>query len=326
MQLVPANMAGRSLAVRRGLWADPFEEDEGRAGRVRRNGKSSDTGDVRGWAMNHAAGSSDAGRAGVHVIHADIAHPGWWRACSVLGDGHQTADLRRSRGENGVRGTGHSGVGRGPTNDLSIERLGSFGVRGHQVVPDKCSVGRRHRGDSFFYCRVDGNDWGWGMGGNLTTYVDINIIRVMSRVASVPYETTLLVRDCCLCLHVQRAARSLARRFDEELRELGLTNGQFSLLMSLNRPKPPGMGSVASLLAMDRTTLTAALKPLERRGMVQVSPDPDDRRSRLLSLTPKGKKLLADGVPIWERVHREVESMLPEGDPERLRSNLRALA
>src|SRR5271155_377249 len=115
----------------------------------------------------------------------------------------------------------------------------------------------------------------------------------MSRVAIVPYETTLLVRDCCLCLHVQRAARALARRFDEVLRPLGLTNGQFSLLMSLNRPEPAGMGSVASLLAMDRTTLTAALKPLERRGLVKVSPDPADRRGRSLTLTPKGKRLLA---------------------------------
>ena len=83
------------------------------------------------------------------------------------------------------------------------------------------------------------------------------------------------------------------RRFDEALRPLGLTNGQFSLLMSLNRPKPAGMGSVASLLAMDRTTLTAALKPLERRGLVKMMADPDDRRSRLLALTPKGTKLLA---------------------------------
>src|SRR5580704_9960371 len=102
--------------------------------------------------------------------------------------------------------------------------------------------------------------------------------RIMSKDPAVPFETTLLVRDCCLCLHVQRAARSLARRFDEVLRPLGLTNGQFSLLMSLNRPKPAGMGSVASLLAVDRTTLTAALKPLERRGLVKVMADPDDRR------------------------------------------------
>src|SRR5919199_6973244 len=91
---------------------------------------------------------------------------------------------------------------------------------------------------------------------------------------SVPFETTLEVRDTCLCLHVQRAARALARRFDEALRPVGLTHGQFSLLMSLNRPEPPTIGSVAALLAMDRTTLTANLKPLERRGPVQGTRDP----------------------------------------------------
>ena len=148
----------------------------------------------------------------------------------------------------------------------------------------------------------------------------------MSRVAHVPYETTLLVRDCCLCLHVQRAARALARRFDDELRPLGLTNGQFSLMMSLNRPEPPGMGAVASLLAVDRTTLTAALKPLERRGLVKVMADPADRRSRRMALTPKGKTLLASAVPVWERTHKEVEALLQDGDADRFRSNLRALS
>jgi DNA-binding MarR family transcriptional regulator len=142
----------------------------------------------------------------------------------------------------------------------------------------------------------------------------------------VPFATTLRVRDCCLCLHVQRAARALARYFDEELRPVGLTNGQFSLLMSLNRPEPPGMGPVASLLAMDRTTLTAALKPLERRGLVKVSPDPADRRSRKLSLTRKGRALLANAAPIWEEAHLKMEALLPDGDPDRLRINLRALS
>jgi len=148
----------------------------------------------------------------------------------------------------------------------------------------------------------------------------------MSRVANVPYETTLLVRDCCLCLHVQRAARALARRFDEALRPLDMTNGQFSLMMSLNRPKAPGMAAVASLLAMDRTTLTAALKPLERRGLVKVTADPADRRSRLMTLTSKGKRLLAAAVPVWESTHREVEALLHDGDPDRFRNNLRALS
>jgi DNA-binding MarR family transcriptional regulator len=147
----------------------------------------------------------------------------------------------------------------------------------------------------------------------------------MSKPPKVPYETTLLVRDCCLCLHVQRAARALARRFDEVLRPYNLTNGQFSLLMSLNRPEPPPMAAVASLLAIDRTTLTAALKPLERRGLVKVSADPADRRSRRLALTPKGHGLLAQAVPTWERTHVELEALLPKGDPGRLRENLGAL-
>jgi DNA-binding MarR family transcriptional regulator len=148
----------------------------------------------------------------------------------------------------------------------------------------------------------------------------------MSKTAQVPYQTTLLVRDCCLCLHVQRAARVLARRFDEALRPFDLTNGQFSLMMSLNRPEPAPMAAVASLLAVDRTTLTAALKPLERRGLVKVTSDSKDRRSRLMVLTAQGMKLLASAVPVWQRTHEDVETLLPEGDPDRLRKNLRALS
>ena len=91
----------------------------------------------------------------------------------------------------------------------------------------------------------------------------------MSKPLPIPFSNTLFVRDTCLCLHVQRAARALARRFDEALRPLEITNGQFSLMMSLNRPDPPSMSAVAAVLAMDRTTLTAALKPLERRGLVE---------------------------------------------------------
>jgi DNA-binding MarR family transcriptional regulator len=148
----------------------------------------------------------------------------------------------------------------------------------------------------------------------------------MSRAVKIPYATTLLVRDSCLCLHVQRAARALARRFDDVLRPLGLTNGQFSLMMSLNRPDPPGMAAVASLLAMDRTTLTAALKPLERRRLVRVTADPADRRGRLMSLTAKGRNLLAAAVPTWKRTHKKVEALLGDRNPNRFRANLRALS
>jgi len=138
------------------------------------------------------------------------------------------------------------------------------------------------------------------------------------------FETTLMVRDSCLCLHLQRAARSVARQFDEALRPLNLTNGQFSLLMSLNRPEPPQMSDVAAVLAMDRTTLTAAVKPLERRGLLEIRIDAEDRRSRRLSLTAAGKETLMAALPIWKRTHKLLDRMVSGLDG--LRANLRALS
>jgi DNA-binding MarR family transcriptional regulator len=140
----------------------------------------------------------------------------------------------------------------------------------------------------------------------------------------VPFQTTLHVRDTCLCLHTQRAARVLARRFDGLLRPVGLTNAQFSLLMALNRPEPATIGPLAALLGADRTTLTAALKPLQREGLVTVEPDPDDRRGRRVRLTPAGAARLAAAVPIWVEGHAALEKELD--DPDALRAGLLALA
>ena len=96
------------------------------------------------------------------------------------------------------------------------------------------------------------------------------------------------------------------------------------------------MAAVASLLAMDRTTLTAALKPLERRGLVEITADPADRRARVMKLTPQGRRLLARAVPIWKSTHAAIEDLLSarqsdarEPDaraPDRLRNDLRALS
>ncbi len=135
-------------------------------------------------------------------------------------------------------------------------------------------------------------------------------------------EETLHVRDHCLCLHMQRAARALARRFDDALRPLGINQGQFSLLMSLNRPDPPTIGRVSAFLAMDRTTLTANLKPLEKRGLLRVTVDEEDRRSRRLTLTDAGRHLLREALPIWKKTHAAVDLLLAEQKSETLRGML----
>ena len=148
---------------------------------------------------------------------------------------------------------------------------------------------------------------------------------MLSNIESIPFSTTLHVRDTCLCLHVQRAARALARRFDVAMKPIGLNNGQFSLMMSLNRPVPATMKSVCDLLAMDRTTLTAALKVLERRGLVRTETDPKDRRGRLLTLTEAGMAMLSAALPIWTRVHAEIDAELGAGGSDGVRQLLAGL-
>ena len=86
------------------------------------------------------------------------------------------------------------------------------------------------------------------------------------------------------------------------------------------------MGPVAQVLAMDRTTLTAALKPLERRGLVEQSADPLDKRSRRLHLTEAGHTLLSAALPVWERCHSDLEAAEPAIDTDTLRASLRALS
>jgi DNA-binding MarR family transcriptional regulator len=139
------------------------------------------------------------------------------------------------------------------------------------------------------------------------------------------FEDTLEVRDTCLCLHTQRAARSLARRFDDAFRPLRLTSGQFSLLNALNGRVPPTLGHVAELLAMDRTTVTAALKPLERRGLVETRSDPNDGRARRVTLSATGAELLAQAIPIWRETHARLEQQLSPDQPQLLRDGLNRL-
>jgi DNA-binding MarR family transcriptional regulator len=75
---------------------------------------------------------------------------------------------------------------------------------------------------------------------------------------------------------------------------------------------------------MDRTTLTAALKPLARRGLVTIAVDAEDRRSRRMSITPAGRALLAQALPLWRRTHGAIERQVASAD--RLRVDLRALS
>jgi DNA-binding MarR family transcriptional regulator len=148
----------------------------------------------------------------------------------------------------------------------------------------------------------------------------------MSRKIKVNQDLAKHVYTSCLCLALQHTARKIGRAYDDALRPLELTNGQFSLLMLLVREKPVSIGDLAPSLGMDRTTLTAYLKPLERRELVEVVANPEDARSRLPVLTDNGRKLLAQAIPLWEQVQQEAVDLLLGQKLDAFKIGLKSLA
>lgn len=120
----------------------------------------------------------------------------------------------------------------------------------------------------------------------------------------------LAIRAACNCLAIRRAARSVARSYDEALRDLDLNNGQFSMLAAIAGLQPAGIQRIGEVLGMDRTTVTAALKPLQRRGMVEIEVAEDDQRGRAVRLTRVGAQLLDRAIPLWEAAQQEVARQL----------------
>ena len=143
--------------------------------------------------------------------------------------------------------------------------------------------------------------------------------------ASVLIETVHEIRDQCLCLATQRAARRLARRFDRLFAPLGLTNGQFSMLVALSGQWRPRLGELADFLGMDSTTMTAAIKPLEKRGLVALQVDEADARVRRPSLTEEGRAVVAKAVPLWREEHAKVQAELVGQDAAALAGVLKDL-
>lgn len=129
----------------------------------------------------------------------------------------------------------------------------------------------------------------------------------------------------CLCLAANRAARALARRYDQALRPAGLTSGQFALLAGIAGLQPAPIPALAELLGMDRTTVTAALKPLAREGLVVVEAGTEDRRLREIHLTAEGRERLQQAKTLWRQAQQEATRLLGSTSPASLLANLARL-
>ena len=132
--------------------------------------------------------------------------------------------------------------------------------------------------------------------------------------------------EICNCAALRQAARRVTKLYDDALAPIGLGVNQFSILARLDLVGPSTIQDLARLLVMDRSTLGHLLRPLEKRGFVKLEVSEQDRRSRVVALTPAGKAVVAKGRPRWAAAQRRFESTFGKEAALDLRTVLKQVA
>jgi DNA-binding MarR family transcriptional regulator len=132
------------------------------------------------------------------------------------------------------------------------------------------------------------------------------------------------ISTLCACFNVRRAARAVTQLYDRELAPAGLRATQVTLLVALARAGALPFTRLAAVLGMDRTTLTRNLAPLERDGLVTLRPGAD-RRVKLATITPKGREVLEQAIPLWRRAQRQITQGLGAGRWDAIRRELQRI-
>jgi DNA-binding MarR family transcriptional regulator len=140
-------------------------------------------------------------------------------------------------------------------------------------------------------------------------------------------DMALEMRDRCPALRVRAASRMLARIYDDALRETGLEMSQLPVLAALAISGERGITvtELARALVMDRTSVTRAIRPLEKAGLLYVARSPDDARSKVIVLTRAGERALRDAYPRWKRTSRRIRDVLGSARIDALGAELSAM-
>lgn len=125
----------------------------------------------------------------------------------------------------------------------------------------------------------------------------------------------------CACFNIRKAARQLTQQYDEALQPVGLRSTQFSMLAVISHVETATVTMLADYLAMDRTTLTRNLKPLDKQGLILTVPG-EDRRSRMISLSKTGLAKLKEAIPLWKKTQKNFIEHMGEERFESLLSEL----
>lgn len=117
--------------------------------------------------------------------------------------------------------------------------------------------------------------------------------------------------DSCTCSELRRAARAVTLLYDNAFRSSGLLSTQLGVLHVIYKSDSIRISHLAKELGMDRTTLTRNLSVLQRQGFIKISSGKDNR-TRIVTITNKGRTTIAKAIPLWNNVQNKVKEQMGE--------------
>lgn len=126
----------------------------------------------------------------------------------------------------------------------------------------------------------------------------------------------ILAELACTHTALRLAARRLGQVYDEAVAPSGLKATQVGVLGQIAGvhdvgPKEwPTLQTLAERLGVSISGLTYALRPLTRDGLVELRPDPNDRRTKRAVLTSFGEERLREAIILWADANQRVEQVL----------------
>lgn len=128
-------------------------------------------------------------------------------------------------------------------------------------------------------------------------------------------------QDACTCGKLREAARAVTLLYDNAFKSSGLLSTQLGVLHTIYNSASITISELAGELGMDRTTLTRNLSVLERDGLINMSSG-KDHRTKIVTITSKGRTSIAKAIPLWNEVQRKVKQQMGENSWRELMQNL----
>jgi DNA-binding MarR family transcriptional regulator len=130
----------------------------------------------------------------------------------------------------------------------------------------------------------------------------------------------------CSCTALRKATRRISQLYDTALAPSGLKTTQHAILAHIHRLGTASVGELANALVMDAGALAHSLKPLQRDDFVEVLPNKQDKRSRDIRLTRRGRTKLAETDALWQRAQAAFDRSFGSAESAALRRAMALLA